>query len=162
MLYLAGSSCEVCASEKYIVTSYASHEYIEYNGPNRIQDSEAKKRKGGIPSQHYRTKLLLLHLSHIARAQMAQNLLRHLFLPFINSSVRSRQLKALRAQHNPDFIPHANLSSVPGIIQRVKESRGWLSVRFTNYNSLFLAHRATQNSQESGRMGGKKAKRITY
>jgi hypothetical protein len=65
---------------------------------------------------------------------MAQNLARHLFLPFIDSNVRSRQLEALRAQHDPHFIPPANLSRddrVPGIVQRVEESRGWVPMRFT-------------------------------
>src|SRR5216684_7255140 len=43
--------------------------------------------------------LLLPRNPHIARAQMAQNLARHFFLPFssCSSSVRSRQPEALRA-----------------------------------------------------------------
>jgi hypothetical protein len=81
---------------------------------------------------------------------MAQNFPRHLFLPFINPSVRSWQLEALRAQHDPHFIPHANLCSTPGIIQRVEKLWGGMSVRFTIL-CILMAHRATQQSgQESG------------
>ena len=105
------------------------------------------------PAQHYRTtrtkSLLLQLLSHIARTQMAQNLPRHLFLPFTNSSVRSWQLEALRAQHDPHFIPHASLISTPGIIQRVEELRGWMSVRFT---ILFFLGGAQDNTTEQSRV----------
>ena len=95
--------------------------------------------------KHYRTKLLLLHLSHTTRAQMSQNLPCHLFLPFINFSVRSRQFEAFRAQHDPHFIPQAGLSSVPGIIKRVEESRGWVSARFTK-----LCFGVQGNTEQSG------------
>ena len=91
---------------------------------------------------------------------MAQNLPRHLFLPFINSSIRSRQLEALRAQHDPHFIPHANLSSgLSGIIEHVEESRGWVSVRFT---ILCFGAQGNKSSQESGEKKNRKKKLISY
>jgi hypothetical protein len=78
---------------------------------------------------------------------MAQNLPRHPFLPFIDSSVRSRQLEALRAQHDRHFIPHAKLGrgSVLGIIQCVEESRRRVSVGFT-----VLWFGARGNTEQSG------------
>ena len=76
--------------------------------------------------EYITTKLLLLYLSHIARAQMAQNLARHLFLPFIDSNVRSRQLEAPSPTRSTLYT-----ARVTGIVQRVEESRGWVSMRFT-------------------------------